>query len=55
MFKVFKKYLLEKNALTDDELEMIESASVVKKLRKKQYLYRKVMFGSTMFLFVKEV
>ncbi len=38
MFEAFKKYILEKTSLTDEELALIEAASVPKKLRKKQYL-----------------
>lgn len=38
MFELFKEYLLRQVTLTDQELEMIRSASMPKKLRKKQYL-----------------
>lgn len=38
MFELFKEYLLRQLTLTDQELEMIRSVSVPKKLRKKQYL-----------------
>ncbi|MVT12026.1 Crp/Fnr family transcriptional regulator [Chitinophaga tropicalis] len=38
MFEVFQKYLSEKTTLTDTELEMIQSVSFTKKLRKRQYL-----------------
>ncbi|WP_221391281.1 Crp/Fnr family transcriptional regulator [Dyadobacter sp. NIV53] len=38
MFDVFRNYLTSKVALTDNELEMIEAVSVIKKLRKRQYL-----------------
>ncbi|RFZ84286.1 Crp/Fnr family transcriptional regulator [Mucilaginibacter terrenus] len=38
MFDVFKTYLLDKISLTDEELERIRTVSIIKKLRKKQYL-----------------
>ena len=38
MFDLFEKYLLSKAAFTADELRQIEAVSVVKKLRKRQYL-----------------
>jgi len=38
MFEIFAAYLKEKACLTDTELELIENASVIKKLRKRQYL-----------------
>lgn len=38
MFDLFEKYLLGKAAFTADELRQIEAVSVVKKLRKRQYL-----------------
>lgn len=38
MFDVFKKYLSDKVKLTDQDFELIQSVSIIKKLRKKQYL-----------------
>jgi len=38
MFDVFRNYLTSKISLTEEELKMIEIASVFKKLRKRQYL-----------------
>jgi CRP-like cAMP-binding protein len=38
MFEVFKKYLDNKISLTDQESDRIKSLSIIKKLRKKQYL-----------------
>ena len=38
MFEIFQKYLLEKVDLTIEELNLIKSIAVVKKLRKNQYL-----------------
>jgi len=38
MFEIFAAYLKEKAYLTDTELELIENASVIKRLRKRQYL-----------------
>ncbi|MBE9466642.1 Crp/Fnr family transcriptional regulator [Dyadobacter subterraneus] len=38
MFEVFKKYILEKVNLTEEELALIRSYSVIKKLRRRQYL-----------------
>ncbi|WP_143310668.1 Crp/Fnr family transcriptional regulator [Chitinophaga vietnamensis] len=38
MFEVFRQYLLSKAAFTPEELAQIEEKSVVKKLRRKQYL-----------------
>jgi CRP-like cAMP-binding protein len=38
MFVVFQKYLQEKASFTDKEIELIESVSKIKKLRKRQYL-----------------
>ena len=38
MFDVFKAYILQRVALSDDELARIEAASRIRKLRKKQYL-----------------
>lgn len=38
MFEIFAAYLKEKAYLTDSELELIENASVIKRLRKRQYL-----------------
>jgi CRP-like cAMP-binding protein len=38
MFESFKIYISDKATLTENELERIESLSVEKKLRKKQYL-----------------
>jgi CRP-like cAMP-binding protein len=38
MFEVFKKYILEKVQLTEEELELLRSYSAVKKLRRRQYL-----------------
>jgi CRP-like cAMP-binding protein len=37
MFEVFRKYLADKVTLTDQEFELIESVSVFKKLRRRQY------------------
>lgn len=38
MFEIFAAYLKEKAGITDTELELIENASVSKRLRKRQYL-----------------
>lgn len=38
MFDSFKKYITEKATFTEQELELIESVSKIKKLRKRQYL-----------------
>lgn len=38
MFDIFQKYLEEKIKLTEQDLELIQSVSVIKKLRKHQYL-----------------
>jgi len=38
MFEVFKTYITDKIELTDQELDMIRAAGVVKRLRKRQYL-----------------
>lgn len=38
MFEVFERYLKERSALTDTELEQIRAVTVIKRLRKKQYL-----------------
>lgn len=38
MFEVFAKYLRDQIELSDDELEMIREVTVVRKLRKNQYL-----------------
>lgn len=38
MFEVFAKYLLNQIQLSDEELEMIREVTVVRKLRKNQYL-----------------
>jgi CRP-like cAMP-binding protein len=38
MFEVFSKYLLNQIQLSDEELEMIREVTVVRKLRKNQYL-----------------
>jgi CRP-like cAMP-binding protein len=38
MFAVFQKYLQGKAFFTDKEIELIESVSKIKKLRKRQYL-----------------
>lgn len=38
MFEIFAAYLKEKAYLTDNELELIKNASVIKRLRKRQYL-----------------
>jgi CRP-like cAMP-binding protein len=38
MFDVFKKYLSEKVSLRDQDYDLIESVSTIKRLRKKQYL-----------------
>lgn len=38
MFDVFRKYLTDKISLTEPELARISSVSVIKKLRRKQYL-----------------
>lgn len=38
MFATFQKYLENKIILTQQELELIESVSAIKKLRKRQYL-----------------
>lgn len=38
MFEVFSKYLLNQIELNDEELEMIREVSILKKLRKNQYL-----------------
>ena len=38
MFDIFRKYLEDKITLTNEDYELIESVSLVKKLRKRQYL-----------------
>src|SRR5690606_8994041 len=38
MFDIFRKYLEDKITLTNEEYELIESVSLFKKLRKRQYL-----------------
>ncbi|GAB4031300.1 Crp/Fnr family transcriptional regulator [Spirosoma jeollabukense] len=38
MFDVFKSYLSSKIPITDEELELIKSLGIIKKLRKRQYL-----------------
>ena len=38
MFDIFRKYLEDKIALTNEDYELIESVSLFKKLRKRQYL-----------------
>jgi CRP-like cAMP-binding protein len=38
MFDQFEKYLLSKAAFTADELQQIEAVSMIKKLRKRQFL-----------------
>lgn len=38
MFEVFLAYINSKTKITDEEAEMIKAVSVIKKLRKKQYL-----------------
>lgn len=38
MFEIFKEYITQKAVLTVDDLDLIQSVSVVKKLRKRQYL-----------------
>ena len=38
MFEVFQNYLTSKITLTDSQLNMIKAVSVIKKLRKRQYL-----------------
>ncbi len=38
MFDIFRKYLEDKIALTNPDYELIESVSLFKKLRKRQYL-----------------
>jgi CRP-like cAMP-binding protein len=38
MFDVFKKYISEHVALTEQNYALIESVSIIKKLRKRQYL-----------------
>ncbi len=38
MFKSFAAYLVEKAGLTNEELKLVEDVTVVKKLRKRQYL-----------------
>lgn len=38
MIEVFKKYILEKSKVSEEEMEQIIKASQVKKLRKRQYL-----------------
>ena len=38
MFEVFQNYLTSKIILTDSQLDMIKAVSVIKKLRKRQYL-----------------
>lgn len=38
MYEVFQNYLTAKLTLTEEELDLIRSLSIVKKLRKKQYL-----------------
>ena len=37
MFEVFQKYLADRMTLTDSEFELIESVSLIKKLRRRQY------------------
>jgi CRP-like cAMP-binding protein len=37
MFDLFQKYLADKIALTDQEYQLIESVSICKKLRRRQY------------------
>ena len=41
MFNIFSKYLTDKIALSEPELERISSVSLIKKLRRKQYLLQK--------------
>lgn len=38
MFEVFERYLKERSALTDKEIELIRAVTIPKRLRKKQYL-----------------
>jgi len=38
MFDIFRKYLEDKITLSDEDYELIESVSLFKKLRKRQYL-----------------
>jgi len=38
MFEVFQKYLSDKIAITQEELDLVQSLSFLKKLRKRQYL-----------------
>lgn len=38
MFEVFERYLKERSALTDKEIEQIRAVTVPRRLRKKQYL-----------------
>jgi CRP-like cAMP-binding protein len=38
MFEVLRKYLLDKIELSDEELQLINSVSTIRKLRKQQYL-----------------
>lgn len=38
MFEIFEKYLRDRAVFTDSEMQQIEAVSVVKKLRKRQYL-----------------
>jgi CRP-like cAMP-binding protein len=45
MFDIFRKYLEDKITLTNQDLELIESVSVIKKIRKHQYLLQE---GETM-------
>jgi CRP-like cAMP-binding protein len=41
MFDAFRKYLEDKTSMSEKDYELIESVSVVKKLRKRQYLLQK--------------
>ena len=38
MFEVFERYLKERSSLTDMEIEQIRAVTIIKRLRKKQYL-----------------
>jgi CRP-like cAMP-binding protein len=38
MFEAFEKYIREKIMLTDEEMQLIQSVSILKKMRKRQYL-----------------
>jgi CRP-like cAMP-binding protein len=38
MFEIFRKYLEEKINLSDEDFELIQSVSTIKKIRKRQYL-----------------